>query len=342
MYEKMTYDNILRDMLGQVSGPVSTEEGSLTRTAVAPAAYEIERCYIELDVILKQMFCDTADFEYLKKIASAHGIEAYKPGYTVAKGRFDREIPVKSRFSIGKYHYVSGKRLNEETYEYEMTCEEPGSAPNLILGNLVAIEYIERLGTAELVEILTPGNDEEEEEHFRSRFLQAVRKPSSSGNVYDYYNWATECSGVGAAKVFPLADGPGTVKIAITNAAKSAAEPGLIEKVKNHIESLRPIGAAVTVISAVEKKINVTAKIKLEKGLNLGAVQDEFLKSFSELLETGAFQDTYISLAKVGNLLLGTLGVEDFCDLAMNGESKNVPLGKEEVAVAGTIMLEVM
>ncbi|PKB52312.1 hypothetical protein CRH03_25265 [Clostridium sp. HMb25] len=51
-----------------------------------------------------------------------------------------------------------------------------------------------------------------------------------------------ECNGVGAAKVFPLADGPGTVKVVIADEDRSGASAALINKVKEHIEGLRPIG----------------------------------------------------------------------------------------------------
>ena len=48
-----------------------------------------------------------------------------------------------------------------------------------------------------------------------------------------------------------------------------------------------------------------------------------------------------MSLARVGNLLLGTEGVEDYSNLLLNGISGNVVLTEEEIAVAGTVTLEV-
>lgn len=342
MYENMTYDSILRDLLEQTEGQVSTEEGSLIRSALAPSAFELEKCYIELDVMLREIFSDTASMEFLKRIGIAHGIYPYEAGYTIGKGHFDCEIPRKTRFSIGKYHYISGEKIAGTDYDYYMTCEESGSGANLLLGELMPLDYVEGLNTAELTAILEPGSDEEAVEHFRSRFLSTVRRPSTSGNAYDYSNWALECEGVGSVKVFPLASGPGTVKIVLTNSVQEAAGEVLIDKVRSYIEERRPIGAAVTITSAVEKKINVSAKIKLKNGVNLGTVQEEFARSFKEMLRTNAFQTSYVSLAKAGNLLLGTIGVEDFSDLTLNGVIKNVELASEEVPVSGVVTLEVM
>ena len=46
-------------------------------------------------------------------------------------------------------------------------------------------------------------------------------------------------------------------------------------------------------------------------------------------------------MAHVGKLLLETDGVEDYTGLVLNGSTQNVPLSKEQIAVAGEIRLEV-
>ena len=171
--------------------------------------------------------------------------------------------------------------------------------------------------------------------------LNAIQKPSTSGNRYDYYNWAMECEGVGAAKVFPLAGGPGTVKVIIADANMSAAGTGLLKTVREHIEELRPIGADVTVASVVEKAVNVSAGIKLQAGMNLGVVQNAFQAALTDYLHREALDMSYVSLARVGNLLLGTDGVEDYSGLLLNGVSGNMALTEEEIAVTGTVTLEV-
>ena len=150
-----------------------------------------------------------------------------------------------------------------------------------------------------------------------------------------------ECEGVGAAKVFPLANGPGTVKVIVADANMSAAGAGLLQTVKNHIEELRPIGADVTVASVVEKAVNVSADIRLQAGRNLGTVQEAFRISLAAYLRKEALDMSYVSMARVGNLLLGTDGIEDYSNLLLNGLSDNVSLSEEEIAVTGTVTLEV-
>ena len=61
----------------------------------------------------------------------------------------------------------------------------------------------------------------------------------------------------------------------------------------------------------------------------------------TDYLHKEALDMSYVSLARVGNLLLETDGVEDYTNLLLNGVSGNVSLAEEEVAVTGTITLEV-
>lgn len=98
------------------------------------------------------------------------------------------------------------------------------------------------------------------------------------------------------------------MKVVITDADRSAAGTELVEQVKENIEGKRPIGADVTVVSAVEKSVSVTAKVRLQNGVNLGTVQELFLRDFTDYLRSGAFEISYVSLARTGNLLLGVTG----------------------------------
>lgn len=187
-----------------------------------------------------------------------------------------------TRFNCDNLNLAVTRKIDDGIYE--LTCETAGSIGNGCQGKLIPINYVTGLETAELAELVTPGNDEEETEAFRERYLTILRKPSTSGNIYDYYNWAMACKGVGAAKVFPLAYGPGTVKVVIADEDKTAATPALLKVVKDYIEEMRPIGATVTIASAEELPVNIMGRVKLKNGLNLGKVQAAFRTAFNAFL----------------------------------------------------------
>ena len=170
--------------------------------------------------------------------------------------------------------------------------------------------------------------------------MKKVREPATSGNVYHYTRWALEVDGVGAAKVFPLHAGAGTVKVLIVNAAKELADSGLIEKVQQHIEKVRPIGATVTVEAPSHKDIVISATITITAGANLEEIKNAFEKALKDFFKETIFSSEYLSYAKVGNLILQMPEVMDYANLVINGSVSNVPIGEEEILNLVSVELE--
>ena len=343
MYENITEEVILQRMMDRVPSSMDKREGSIIHDALAPTAIEHQLLYIDLDTFLREVFSDKASREYLVKRAAERNVIPHPATAAVWKASFTPkalEVENGTRFNCDNLNLAVTRKIDDGIYE--LTCETAGSIGNGCQGKLIPINYVTGLETAELAELVTPGNDEEETEAFRERYLTILRKPSTSGNIYDYYNWAMACKGVGAAKVFPLAYGPGTVKVVIADEDKTAATPALLKVVKDYIEEMRPIGATVTIASAEDLPVNIMGRVKLKNGLNLGKVQAAFRTAFNAFLKDNAFDISYVGYARVGNILLETAGLEDYADLTINGFSHNIELTDEQIAVIGTVTLEVM
>lgn len=347
MYEEMTFENIVESMLSRVSDSMDKREGSIIYDSTAAVAYELTKTYFMLQNYLDLVFPDTSVGEFLARFTDAFHVIRKEATKALRYGKFDMELPEGSRFSTSESDsliFVAKELLESDggIYTYQMECETPGKVGNEYIGSLLPIEYINGLGLAELEDVITVGTDEESDDSLRERFFAKVQRPSTSGNANDYYNWTMECVGVGAAKIFPLANGPGTVKVVIANEDKAAADDTLIQDVAEYIEEVRPIGATVSVVSAVEKTVNVSAKVTLSTETNLGTAQNAFTDMVDEYLQDNAFDARYISLAKIGYLLMEVSGVEDYTDMTLNGESENITLSDEEIAVCGAVRLEVM
>lgn len=343
MYENMTFETILARMLKKVQefhSGIDTRQSSLVYAALATAAIELQNMYVELEYYIDQFFADTQNRENLIKRCKEQGITPYPATKAILKGIFNINIDIGARFSLGTLNYTAIEKISDG--EFKMECETPGTEGGKSLGALIPIDYIAGLTRAELTEVLEDGTDEEDTEHLRGRYDKAVKKPSTSGNVHDYENWAMECAGVGTAKAFPLAEGPGTVKVAVTDADKSGAGAELLKRVMDHINELRPIGATVSVVSAVEKQIHIRAKVRLQNGMNLGAVQKSFALGVEDFLKGYALKADDISIARIGNILINTAGVEDYAELLLNETTQNVRLTELETPVIGTVTLEVM
>ncbi len=340
MFEHITFDILLQRMLDRVPNDIDKREGGVIWSALAPAAVELQEMYIALDSVLKEAFADTASREYLIKRAAEQDIYPSEATYAIFKGVFNIDVPIGARFSLDNFNYIVTKKISPGTFE--LKCETVGSEPNQYLGTLIPIEYINGLTNAELTEVLIYGEDAESTESLRSKFFDEKRTPVTSGNVAHYKKWANEVAGVGNTKVFPLKNGEGTVEVLIIDSNKRAASIQLIESVKNHIDNERPIGAKVTVGTALEKMINISGKVKLAPGYSTQQAQNEFTWSIQNYFKEIAFVETYVSAAKIGSYLLETNGVIDFSNLLLNNATINISLAENEIPVLGSVTLEVV
>lgn len=345
IYSNMTFDRIINEMLHRVPNTIDKREGSIIYDALAPAAKELEQAYIELDKVLELAFADTAYGKYLRLRTTEMGIDPLPAIYALRKAFFYgpndvlMDIPIGSRFMLEELNYIAVERLG--LGQFALQCEVTGDAGNRPYGELLSINYIPNLAKAELADIITPGEEEETDTSLRERYHFRVRQPITSGNIYHYKQWAREVPGVGDAKVFPLWAGNGTVKVAIANSEMQPAIPALVTTVAEYIETVCPIGATVTIVSATGKSINTVVKIVLAPGYALQGVYDSFLTAVNNYLREIAFNSTYVSHAWVGTLLFAIPGVDDYSNLKLNGVIGNVTLTGEEIPVLGNIDLEV-
>ena len=345
MYEDQTYEAILSRMLDRVPVDLDKREGSIIYDALSPAAAELAQAYAELEVNLRLFSAQTSSGDYLELRTADYGVtrkpatKAQRMGQFFGQNDLPLDVALGSRFSIEQVNYRTIQRIS--TGQYVLECEIAGSIGNQKTGTLLPINYINGLVRAELIDILVPGADTETDDNLRQRYLQRVRQPATSGNAAQYRQWALEVSGVGDAKVFPLWAGSGSVKLVIVDAGKQPATSILVDAVSDYIETVRPIGAAVTVVSAAAKEISVSAVVTLAAGYVIQGVTDAFRAALGSYLQDTAFTSTYISYAKVGTILLSTPGVLDYTNLTVNGGGVNVALADEEIPVLETVGLGV-
>lgn len=349
MYEEMTYEVILKRMLDRVPSGLDKREGSVIYTAIAPAAAELAIMYIELDTVLKEMFADTADREYLVRRAAERGIIPKPASYAELKGEFNIDIPIGSRFSLDLLNYTAIERLGSG--QYRMKCETIGRAGNSSFGTLVPIDYMKGLTDAKLTELLIPGEDEEETEKFRKRYFDSLSSQAFGGNVADYKEKVLNVSGVGGVKVYPVWNGGGTVKLVIIDSEYRSPTENLIAAVQEAIDpksghgkgyGLAPIGHVVTVEGAGNEKISITTNITYQSGYDadrciediqatVDAYLEELNKSWQEV------QEVVVRVSRIESRLLDVEGILDVFDTSINGASGNYVVPSEKIAVRGEI-----
>ena len=325
----MTYEELLQAMLDRVPSDVDKREGSVIYDALAPCAYFLAQQNFQLDNFIDLVFPDTALGEYLNRAAEAYNVSRKPATNAVRKMTTSGSVEIGTRWGINNLVYIV-KEEESET-EYQVECETPGVIGNQYSGAMQPISNITGI-TAELGDIITPGADEETDEALRERLYTKIRLPATSGNVYHYQQWALEVSGTGAAKVFPLADGPGTVTVLVVDSDKKISS-SLPKTVAEYIET------TVTVKSPDSVTINIKASVMRNESKTLDDVKKAYKNAVDTFLQETVFTTYRISYAKLGSLLLDIPGVEDFEGFLLNEGTGNVVIGEKQIPVTGTIEL---
>lgn len=201
MYEHISYESILQRMLDRVPSTMDKRESAIIYDALAPAAMELKLAYIEFDEILNESFGDTASRNFLIRRCAERGIIPKASTNAVLLGEFTpTNIDViGQRFSLGKLNYTVISKI--EDGKYQVQCETAGVEGNQYLGTIIPIEYIDGLETAELTNVLIPGEDDENTESLREKYFNSFNENAFGGNRADYIKKVKSIDGVGGIKV---------------------------------------------------------------------------------------------------------------------------------------------
>lgn len=330
-----TYKEILQGMLDKVPGNVDKREGSIIYDALAPCAYFLMQQQFQLENYTDLVFADTAVGEYLDMAVADHGMTRKAATAAVRQVMTTGEVAVGTKWGIHELTFEVTEPISGNLYNAE--CTTAGTVGNRYSGTLSPISNVTGV-TATLGDVIIAGTDEETDDALRARLYEKVRMPATSGNAYQYKQWALEVSGVGDAKVFPLDNGAGTVTVLVVDNDK-AINAALPDTVAAYIETVRPIGATVAVASPTAKPVNVSADVILDGSKTLEEVKTAFEEVCETFLEDTVFTSYSVSYAKMGGLLLDIPGVEDYNGLTINSGSGNISIGSKEIPIKGTIIL---
>ena len=211
MFEEQDFDEISARMLSNVDDKFDKREGSVIYDATAPTALELALFYANLDMVLDETFAESASYYYLIKRAAERGITPKEETNAILKMVTTPEnvsIVVGDRFNLGELNYTV--IMETGVGEYQVECETAGIIGNQQLGSVLPIETtnpLNELESAEITEVLIPGEDEEDVETFRERYFETFTNQAFGGNRADYKNKVNDIDGVGACKVFRVWNG---------------------------------------------------------------------------------------------------------------------------------------
>lgn len=352
MYEGQTYETILERLLSNdcLEG-LDTREGSVIYNALAPAAAELAKMYVSLEIFFQETFADTASLQYLMRRAEERGLEYRWATSAIVQGEFSPAGAdvLNKRFACDDLIFGVTEQISPGIYKME--CETAGEVGNLSAGTLIPIDYIEGLESANVAALITPGEDNETTESLRERFMKSLIPEAYGGNIADYKSKVNEISGIGGVKVYPVWNGGGTVKLTIITSDYSVPSAEQIDEVQTIIDPVQnsgqglgvaPIGHIVTVTGATAVSVDISADITYSgswtwedvENYVAAAIDEYFLELAKEWDES---DNLIVRISQIESRLLGIEGVLDINGTAINSKKSNLSLGEDEIPVRGDI-----
>lgn len=349
MDEVYTYEAILERMFNKVPASIDKREGSVIFNALAPAAAELAQAYITIFGVEDRTYADSSFDDDLSRRANERAISRKQATKAIRRGVFNIDIPLSSRFNLDDLNYVAIEKIADK--QYKMECETAGEVGNYYSGTLIPIEYINGLESAELMEVIIPGEDVEDDESLRRRYFNTLDSENFGGNISDYKEKTNSLTGVGGTKVYPVWNGGGTVKLVIISSAYKKPSVSLINDVQTAIDPIQnqgkglgiaPIGHVVTVEGVSERIVNISSNITLQTGyvwVDVEAnIKSVINKYFDDLNSTWAESaNLVVRISQIETRILNVTGVLDIQNTLLNGAAENLVLNETEIALLGGV-----
>ena len=227
-------------------------------------------------------------------------------------------------------------------------CTEGGLVGNVGTGTITVVpKTITGISQITNDEPTTGGYDTETDASLLERYFDRLRNPVNGVNTNQYIAWANSVAGVGGARCIPIWNGKNTVKVIIIGNDYKPASDNVVKLVQDYIDpnkngdgsGVATIGAVTTVVSAKTTPIKVTIKgVKFSGDVN--TLKVEIKDTIDRYIRQSAFNTDYVSIAKIGALIIDIDGVTDFKELKLNDAHDSISIENDACGVLSGVWYE--
>nr|DAG80341.1 MAG TPA: Baseplate J like protein [Caudoviricetes sp.] len=227
-------------------------------------------------------------------------------------------------------------------------CTEGGLVGNVGAGLITVVpKTITGISQVTNDEPTSGGYDTETDESLLERYFDRLRNPVNGVNANQYITWANSVAGVGGARCIPIWNGKNTVKVIIIGNDYKPASENVVKLVQDYIDpnkngdgaGVATIGAVTTVVSAKTTPIKVTIKgVKFSGDVN--TLKVEIKDTIDRYIRQSAFNTDYVSIAKIGALIIDIDGVTDFKELKLNDAHDSIQIENDACGVLSGVWYE--
>lgn len=334
------YSRILGDLESESGAAGNLLRRAMLRILAAVFAGVAHMLYGFLSWVLKQLFADQSDDEYLIRQLGLHGLTKTPPGYASAEVEFSGN---------GATVPIGAVLTRSDGREYELQANvvtivgtpvagvvlavEPGADGSVLAGMTLTLQspVAGVTSAAPVTSVLVDGTDLETTEAFRARGLAYLASPPQGGNEADFIGWIRAVPGVTRAWLQKWGLGPGTVvcRFARDNDATPIPDAGEVAAVQAALDVAGPVAAGITVAAVVGLPVSFDIDLTPDTPAVRAAVKARLQ---ARLRRRGPGDDIPVSvwLGAIGS----AAGLEEF---VLNNPYATTVVEEHELPVLGTI-----
>ena len=351
---------VLHRIRNSLQNPTNRLEGGFCMDNAQAVSEELARLdLMEVKPIPDRVLLDTAEGEYLDRKALDYN-ETRNPaeaavGSLLFTGEPGTAIPTGTEALYGSlvFETTAAAWISAEgCCEVGARCQMEGTAGNVAAETVTVL----RVAIDGVKSVANPapfggGTQAESDDSFRSRILEKIRQPITSGNRNHFIYWAKQVSGVGGAKCLGAeVCGAGKVRVIVLSDQYATPDDVILGNVKAHIEEERQIGADVTVVAASSKAVAVEVTVVVASGYSLTDIRQNIQTALQRYVDSVNREDfstppalndegrqSSISYYRIGDLIFGVEGVADIVSYTLNGGLTSLSSGYEEYFSLGEV-----
>lgn len=331
--------------------------GSIFADLEGPAALELDEFYDFAEIVVAATIPSTSFGEWLDDWAESVGLErrgeARAGGVVTFTGAAGSVIPAGTVVTtvgqddedpIGFVVDAGGVIDADGATDFAVTAEDGGSRGN-VAPNAVTTSDVEIPGVVSLTNAapMSGGADVENDEQLSRRVVERLAGASGSGTVGDYVAWGMAWPGVGHVYVRPVARGPGTVDVYITDLSNDPMPPSAVAGLQTQLDpstgsglGLAPIGHDVDVLTPGRLAVDVSAAIVHEPGYTLDGTAGTRATRAGIAANVGRYVNGRgpgddVVAYKVASAFVQTPGVANIGALTINGVAGDLAVPDDQV-----------
>lgn len=337
--------NILRDIANQRPDAYVGDDSDFAMRANATAS-AVEGLYQHQQWVVRQLFPDTADSDYLERHASLRNIARKSAAVATGTIRFFGvagsaiAIGTEAKTTSGVAYLTSAAGVIGAggTVDIAAQASTAGLAGNQSSSTALTLSA-SPAGVQSAVSIvsMTGGTDAESDADLLARVLYDMRLPPMGGAKHDYFSWAMEVPGVTDAYVFAQRRAINAVDVVI-EAAGGLPSAQLIANVTSYITEQCPPCVDLLVMAPTLITVDVAASLTLSGTTLVDATAriNSLMAAWFATLHVG----DPVPRARLVSLMMGVTGV---VDVNLTVPAANVvalvDATHSELAILGTVTL---